>query len=209
MIKEKYCDVKMREPKNQMLEEVLPFITRLTRLINASLSEGKFPSSFKSARVVPLIKKPNVDKENLKNYRPISNLSFISKVTERVVAAQLQTYLEENSLYASKQSAYRRCHSTETALLLVTNDFLCATDSRKECVLVLDFSSAFDVIDQRIFLERLTKRYGIAGKAHDWFASYISNRRQEVVIDDEASDPQRLEQGVPQGSVVGPLGFAM
>ena len=193
--------------KSELLEELLPFITRL---INASLSEGNFPSSFKSARVVPLIKKPNADKENLKNYRPISNLSFISKVTERVVAAQLQTYLEENSLYASKQSACRRCHSTETALLRVTNDLLFATDSRKECVLVLlDFSSAFDVIDQRIFLERLTKRYGIAGKAHDWFASYISNRSQEVVIDDEASDPQRLEQGVPQGSVVGPLGFAM
>ena len=67
----------------------------------------------------------------------------------------------------------------------------------------------FDVIDQRIFLEGLTKRYGIAGKAHDWFVSYISNCSQEVVNDVEASGPQRLEQGVPQGSVYGLLGFAM
>ena len=193
--------------KKEVLEELLPIITTL---INASLSEGRFPATFKSARVVPLIKKPNADRENLKNYRPISNLSFISKVTERVVAAQLQKYLEDNRLYASKQSAYRRCHSTETALLRVTNDFLRALDDHKEGVLVLlDFSSAFDVIDQQIFLERLTNKYGITGKVHDWFASYISNRSQVVAIAGAVSDPQSLEQGLPQGSVVGPLGFAM
>jgi hypothetical protein len=193
--------------KDELLDILLPVITRL---INSSLSEGKFPVSFKKARVVPLIKKSNADRDSLKNYRPISNLSFVSKITERIVASALQKYLEDNELYANRQSAYRTCHSTETALLRVNNDLLRAVDVGNECLLVLlDFSSAFDVIDQHKFLERLVCRYGITGQVHDWFSSYISGRTQQIVIGENVSEPQELNQGVPQGSVVGPLCFAM
>jgi len=91
----------------------------ITHIINLSLSTGEFPSSFKQSIVTPLIKKPSLDKENLSNYRPISNLSFLSKLTERVIKIRLDQHLTQNSLYNLYQSAYTKFHSTETALLSV------------------------------------------------------------------------------------------
>ncbi|XP_072037124.1 uncharacterized protein [Amphiura filiformis] len=160
--------------KEELLDELTPIIPKL---VKRSFSYGRFPTSFKRARVVPSLKKPKMDREVLKNYRPISNLSFLSKLEERIAASQIQDYLSANNLYAHVQSAYRSCHSTESALLRVQNDLLSAVDSQKEAVLVLlDLSSAFDTIDHRIFLNRLNSRYGIEDKALDWFTSYMDNR---------------------------------
>ena len=129
-------------------------------LVNSSLSEGVFPSCFKTACVKPLLKKPSLDTNVLKNYRPVSNLPFLSKVLERVVAGQLMNYMNENSLFNIFQSAYRPFHSCETALLKVQSDILCALDTR--CVVIhvmLDLSAAFDTLDHRILLDRLFTRF--------------------------------------------------
>ena len=119
-------------------------------------------------------------------------------------------YLQSNSLLSKFQSAYRPLHSTETAILRVINDVQSAIDRREEVVLVLlDLSSAFDTIDHDALLTRLHTRYGISGTAIAWFRSYLVDRYQQVVIHGHSSRPVSLQFGVPQGSVLGPLLFAL
>ena len=145
-----------------------------------------------------------------KNYRPISNLKFISKVIERVVSAQLTTYLQLHNLNGPKQSAYRQFHSTETALIRVQNDLLRAIDKHQEAVLVLlDYSAAFDTIDHQLLIKRMRERYGITGVALKWFTSYLHDRIQTINIQNVLSDDLPLCTGVPQGSVLGPQLFTL
>ena len=102
------------------IDELLPSITRI---VNSSLQSGIFPSSYKLARVTPLIKKVGKDPEDLNNYRSISNLKFLSKVVQRVAMSQLQDYMQENGLYGKVQSAYRKNYSTEVHSCLSTMMF--------------------------------------------------------------------------------------
>lgn len=191
----------------QCIDELLPIITKI---INLSLGNGKFPDVLKSALITPLIKKQNLDCEILKNYRPVANLPFLGKTIERASASQIQDYLANNNLRGKMQSAYRPCHSTETALLRVYNDLLLAVDKGEEAVLILlDYSAAFDTINHHTFLDRLAKRYGITGSALNWFTSYFKDRSQSVVINNSVSNPHTPLEGVPQGSVIGPLSFTM
>jgi retron-type reverse transcriptase len=115
-------------------------------------------------------------------------------------------HLVNNSLEEPLQSAYKRFHSTETALLKVQNDILIAIDNQK-CVvlLLLDMSTAFDTVDHEILLERMSKRFGIKDKVLEWFQSYFQNRTQIVMIDGVKSAAKDLNWGVPQGSVLGPI----
>ena len=104
-------------------------------------------SVYKSALVKPLLEKMSLDPDDLKNYRPVSNLSFLSKVLERIVLSQINEHLNHNNLLNPLQSAYRPNHSTETALLRIVNDLLTAMDNNKICILtLLDLSAAFDTI---------------------------------------------------------------
>ena len=122
-------------------------ITPIANIVNVSLSNG-FLVMMKSAKVTPLIKKPNLQRNNMKNYRPISNLSFISKLIERAVATEVNEHVHNNKLGEPLQSAYRPLHSTETVLLRVKNDILCNIDDHKAVALVLlDLSAAFDTVD--------------------------------------------------------------
>jgi len=185
-------------------------ITPLTCIMNESLQIGVVPDIFKIAHVKPLLKKTNLDKENLKNYRPVSNLPFLSKILERLVLKQLLSHLKLNSLEETFQSAYREHHSTETALVRVVNDLLNLIDQGSCSLLsLLDLSSAFDTIDHGLLLKRLQTTYGISGTALKWFESYLYNRRQVIVVDEFKSVEFRLECGVPQGSVLGPVLFVL
>ena len=194
-----------------LLKHCLPELSPIiTSVVNSSLSSSNVPDRFKIALVRPLLKKPSLDHHLLKNYCPVSNLSFLSKVIEKAVSEQLKQHLKDNSLYDSVQSAYRKFHSTETALLKVHNDILMALD--KDCTVVLimlDLSAAFDTIDHEVLSTRLTERYGVRGQVLDWIRSYLNNRSWRVIVDNHQSKVRDLKYGVPQGSILGPLLFTM
>jgi hypothetical protein len=187
------------------IDVLLPVVTSI---VNLSMSTSRMPTSMKKAVVTPLLKKPNLDAELLKNYRPVSNLSFISKLIERVVAIHLSDHLMTNNLEEVMQSAYKPHHSTETALIKVHNDILRAVD-RGQCVLLvlLDLSAAFDTVSHDTLITRLTDRFGITGDALRWFRSYLTDRKQCVSIQGSLSKSVILSSGVPQGSVLGPKLF--
>ena len=171
---------------------------------------GQVPSYFKQAVVQPLLKKPNLDVSLHSNYRPISKLPFISKILEKIVANQLLTVLDEHFIFDKFQSGFRQKHSTETALLRVSNDLMMAADDGECSVLVLlDLSAAFDTVDYSIMLDRLRDWVGVTGSALNWFSSYLTGRGFSVAIGSHISDSVPLSCGVPQGSVLGPLLFAL
>ena len=188
------------------LDELLPI---LSTTINLYLESGFFPDIWNELVVTPLLKKQGLDLV-FKSFRPISNLSFVSKLAERVAADQIQSYLNEQDLFPSLQSAYRRHHSTKTALLKVKNDILMNMENQKVTLLVLlDLSAAFDTVDHRILLDRLQFDFGISGSALNWIESYLSNRTQRIYIDGVLSSNFNLKFGVPQGSCLGPLLFSL
>jgi hypothetical protein len=158
--------------------------------------------------VIPLVKKPSLDKEDLKHYRPVSNLPYVGKITEKMVVSRLESFLSENKLHEPLQSAYSANHSVETALLKVTKDILHDIE-KKQCVLLvlIDQSAAFDTISHDTFLDRLQCSYGITGQPLLWMKSYFSNRYQSVSINGKTSKPVALDTGFPQGSNIGPSGF--
>ena len=171
---------------------------------------GRVPTYFKQAVVQPLLKKPNLDATVLSNYRPISKLPFISKILEKIVASQLLTILNENFIFDKFQSGFRQQHSTETALLRVSNDLMMAADNRKCSILVLlDLSAAFDTVDHSTLIDRLRDWVGVTGSALDWFTSYLTGRGFSVAVGPHSSDSVPLSCGVPQGSVLGPILFAL
>ena len=189
------------------LESLTPLFTDI---VKTSLSKGVFPNTLKISHLSPCLKKPDLDKDLFPNFRPIANIAFLSKVLEKTVAVQTQDFLNSNNLYPSFQSAYRKFHSTETALLKVTNDILRTLDNHQDVILVmLDLSSAFDTLDHDILLARLESYFGFSDTVIKWFKSYLTGRSQSVVIGDVVSTSRHLEYGVPQGSVLGPLLFTL
>ena len=151
--------------------------------------------------------KPGLD-PIFKNFRPVSNLPFVVKLAEKVVTSQLSTHCAANAPLPENQSSYREHHSTETALLKVQNDILLSMDRQEVTLLVLiDLSAAFDTIERGILLDTLEKDFGVIGDAQKWLASYLSHRKQRVIIKNCISDPFNLGSGVPQGSCLGPVLF--
>ena len=144
------------------LDHVLPFIHMLC---NKSLQSGILPDSENSAAVTPILKKPGLDLDSSSSYRPVSNLTYVSKLIERHASSQLTAYLLNYHLLPVEQSAYRQHYSTETATLKIASDIFDAADAEKVTVLsFLDLSAAFDTVDYST-LQRLTYTYGITGTA--------------------------------------------
>ena len=181
------------------LPATMPF---LLTIINTSIATNKFPSQWKHAEVCTIHKKGNTTDPS--NFRPISLLSTLSKILEKEIANQLQTYLESHNLLNKYQYAYRRHTSTEDALLNITETAYKAIDNGEITLLVLlDMSKAFDSVNHNILLHKLNS-LNINSR---WFESYLSNRTQSVKIKREISQPMRINYGVPQGSILGPQLF--
>jgi hypothetical protein len=198
-------------PTNFVKSCIDTLVPILTQIVNNSFRNGVFPDDCKTALVRPVIKKLDLDRDILKHYRPVSNCSFLDKLLEKCAYNQLNEYLNANSLYGKVQSAYRRGHSTETALLKINNDVMLALDKRLDVILVLlDLSAAFDTIDHGILLQRLNTRFGIGGNVLNWIRSYLCGRLQQVCIAGSmVSKAKPLEFGVPQGSILGPVLFSL
>jgi hypothetical protein len=183
------------------------FITPIiTKFINTSLKLGVVLKDWKLSRVTPIYKgKGDVMDKN--NYRPISVIGHISKVLEKVVQSQLVKFLVKNDLINIAQSAYRKFHSTQTAVHKVLEDWLDnISDKLFTAVCLLDISKCFDTIDHKIMLHKL-EQYGINDVQYKWFESYLRDRSQVVVSNNQISQPMDITIGVPQGSVLGPILF--
>jgi hypothetical protein len=157
--------------------------------------------------VKPLLKNANLPLIR-SNYRPVSNIPFLSKITEKAALSQFGPYMEENQLIPSYQSAYRANHSTETATVKLVNDLLWGMErSHVTSLVAMDLSAAFDTVDHAILLDILQRSYGVEGTALRWFDDYLRGRTMQVQIKDALSSPRAMNFSVPQGSVAGPVLF--
>ena len=162
--------------KDCLQEQLIPIICDI---VNYSLESGNFPKQYKTALVKPLFKKKTLDSNVFKNYRPVSNLTFVSKLLEKVVAEQLTDHLRKHDLLETFQNAQKPNHSAETALLRVSNDILRALDNKQGVFFtLLDLSAAFDIIDHGILLLTLKTRLNIKDVDLQWLDSNLSERCQ-------------------------------
>ena len=184
-----------------LLPKCLPIITHI---VNKSLTNPEYIRDWKTAVVQPLLKKSTLDKSILKNYRPVSNLPFVSKLVERCMLDQFITHCDKHVLIPDFQSAYRKYYSTETSLTKLVNDLLWAME-RKNVVMmaVMDLSAAFDTTDHEIFLKVMSHQFGVEGDALDWFQQYLRPRGFKVCVGDSYSTEMDLTFSVPQGSCAG------
>ena len=195
-------------PASLLKKTVEVFIPIWRELVNLSLSQGDM-TCLKCAVLTPLIKAMDslVDIDLEKNYRPVSNLLFVSKLTERVVDKRINTHMTTYQLH-SNNYAYKDKHSTEFLLTKVANDLLLACDKKiPTLVMFLDLSAAFDTVDQDKLLKILHDDIGIRGTSLKWFTSYLCGRTQKVKIGDSYSDDVVVDFGVTQGLILGPKLF--
>ena len=168
---------------------------------------GVFAREWKMALLHPLIKKAGLDVIK-SNFRPVSNLSFISRLVEKAAIGQLVQHADYNDLSPHYQSAYRKNHSCETSLLRLVNDSLWAMEQQQATIVVItDLSAAFDTVNHDILLSVLNRRFGLQGKILKWVETYLHPRSFKVCIGDSKSEGRQLKQSVPQGSVGGPILF--
>ena len=164
----------------------------------------------KTAIIVPKLKKANRSLSELSNYRPVSNLSILSKLLERLVVRRLLKHLDNDNLLPANQSAHWRFHSTDTALLRLVSDIVTKSETGKITLLsLLDMSAAFDTVDHTLLLSKLEQSYVICEKVYDWISSYLKDLSQTVHYQSSNSTRRVLKYGVPQGSVLGPVLFLL
>jgi hypothetical protein len=190
----------------RLIKEAGPSIVKvLTRLFNKSLELAKFPLAWKRANVLPIYKK--AEDFITTNYRPVSLLSILAKIFEKIVFKYLYNYFRDHFLISIWQSGFIPGTSTVTQLIEIYDQFCKAVDKGKEIrVVFLDISKAFDRVWHRGLLHKL-KACGITGKLLEWLKDYLTDRQQRVIINGEASTWGNIKAGVPQGSVLGPLLF--
>ena len=177
----------------------------LTILFNQSVATGTFPAKLKKAKVTPIHKSGPIN--NLKNYRPISNLVVFSKIFELLMKKHRMHYLESKNILNPTQFGFRRNHNTFQALnLFSSNIYSALNDSLSVLSIFIDFAKAFDTVNHKILLDKMY-HYGIRGPIHSWFKDYLTNRNQTTVFKGVNSTSSTITLGVPQGSVLGPILF--
>ena len=182
----------------RLLKEAAPTISgSLAAIFNMSITKGILPDDWKQATISPIYKEGSKTDPN--NYRPISILSSVSKIIEKIVFKQICDNLNSNEIVNKFQSGFRPLHSTVTALLDATNNwYLNIDDGQINAVLFLDLKKAFsDTVNHSIILKKL-KHYGIDGTALKWFESYLSGRNQVTTIENGTSHLCHTTCGVPQ-----------
>ena len=179
----------------------------LSIIFNLSFHTGKFPDLLKSAKVIPIFKKGS--KLTTSNYRPISLLSNLNKILEKLMFNRVYSFLEKNNILYHLQFGFRQKHSTNHTLVDITETIREALDNGKlACGVFIDLQKAFDTVNHDILTSKL-HHYGIRGTSNNWFKSYLSERTQFVSIQGFSSDTEKVKHGVPQGSVLGPLLFLL
>ena len=182
-------------------------VIALTHLINLSLRSGVFASELKLAKVVPIFKAG--DTSAINNYRPISVLSFFSKVFEKIVYNHVLDFIDDNNVLYDYQYGFRHSHSTQQAIITLVDRITKSLDKGHIAItILLDLKKAFDTVDHRILLRKLYA-YGIRGALLKWFESYLTSRTQYVAFNGTNSDIHYVKSGVPQGSIFGPLLFIL
>jgi len=173
------------------------FTPAIARLANLSLQTGKFPARYKRAQVLPLLKKAGLDSSQPANCRLISNLPTVSKVLERLMLACLLPHLLSSPNFSQFQSAYRKGHSTETALLEVLDGVFAAADNKQVTVLIgLDLSAAFDTVDHRLLLDRLRLGFGLTKIPFRWLQSNLEGLTQFIKMGQHKSHSTEVDGGV-------------
>ena len=188
----------------------LEVATQISKIANASISQGIFPELMKNALIVPLYKSQS--RELVTNYRPISLLITISKLLEKIVYKQVYDYLNQTGQIHDSQYGFRSAHSCEHAIGELLGNIVKNIQLGKDTVtLMLDLSKAFDTLQHSVVYKKL-ERYGLRGNCLAWFQSYLSNRTLQVKCisiagTETISNKENVEYGTPQGSCMGPLLF--
>ncbi len=179
----------------------------VSKIFNKSVHLGIVPQSLKIARVVPIFK--SGDKTKLINYRPISIIPTFSKLFEKLMYNRMIKFIDKYNILSSSQYGFRSGRSTNHAILDLVNSVTMHLDAGdKAAGLFIDISKAFDSLNHRILLKKLSA-YGFRGLIYNWFSSYLNNRLQFVDINGNKSLLASLHLGIPQGSVLGPLLFLL
>jgi hypothetical protein len=183
------------------------FAENLALIFNRSIEIGQYPTLMKVAKVIALFKKGDRSKAN--NYRPISLLSIFNKLFEKILCKKLVSFLNHNNAIFKFQFGFRKLYSTTLALIEFTDSIRRLLDDGNYAISIfVDLTKAFDTVDHEILLHKLDF-YGIRGHANNFFRSYLSGRSQYTIVNGESSDINNIHCGVPQGSVLGPLFFAL